>query len=177
MRLAATVDPEYRASAPGSEGDPIPKIRGQAGGRPRGKRERLGAIADCSAEHFGGESHGGHRANASQRNATGAVCSPNAAALRARGAGIPVKNEVITQIGLTFQAKSPLDNSPPASQPRKGALRLSEGSLEFFPAPPRALGYRGSAVHGAVSAAAVGGFASPAEVSGGTLRDRAQALQ
>lgn len=35
---------------------------------------------------------------------------PHAAALCARSAGIPVKNEMTTQIGLTFQAQSPLDN-------------------------------------------------------------------
>jgi hypothetical protein len=58
------------------------------------------------------------RVNASQRSPTGAVCSPNPAALRARSAGIPVKNEVNAQIVRTFQAISPLEKSCPPTNPR-----------------------------------------------------------
>jgi hypothetical protein len=58
------------------------------------ERQKRSAIADCRVERFDGEPHGGHRANTSRRSATGAVCSPNPAAPRARNAGIPVKSEV-----------------------------------------------------------------------------------
>jgi hypothetical protein len=51
--------------------------------------QKRGAIAHRSAERFGGEFHGGNRANASPRSATEAVCKPNPAALRAKSAGIP----------------------------------------------------------------------------------------
>jgi hypothetical protein len=76
-------------------------------------RPKPSAIADPRAERFGGELYGGHRANSSRRSATGAACSPNPAALRARSAGIPAKNEVITNCADFFRRHHRITACPP----------------------------------------------------------------
>jgi hypothetical protein len=97
-----------RAPTSGSESDPIPTITvpwrsAQAGTLQPGGRSETAGKARAAGRPIPEPSsipelHGGYRANASRRSATGPVCSPNLAALRARIAGIPVKNEVTTQI-------------------------------------------------------------------------------
>jgi hypothetical protein len=49
----------------------------------------------------------------------------------ARSAGIPVKNEVTTQIALTFQAKSPLEKPCPPTNLHAVELTRSEADLGF----------------------------------------------
>jgi hypothetical protein len=63
------------ALQPGSRRETAGKMR--AAGRPKPS-----AITDRSAERFNGELHGGHRASASRRSATGAVNSQTAARSR-----------------------------------------------------------------------------------------------
>jgi hypothetical protein len=89
------------------------------------------------------ELHGGHRANAAPRSATGAVCSPNPA----RSARILVKSEVTAQIGRTFQAKSPLANALAKSSVRKPLPANPETARRFARIPsPHAVAHRFSGV-------------------------------
>jgi hypothetical protein len=122
----------------------------EADGRPQAKRElpdaQTKAIVNPRAEPF--DFHGGHRANASRRSATGAVCSPNPAALRARSAGIPVKNEVIT-------GKSSGESRCPPANPGKARTReRPEAFTGWSPQPQWAVSLRQRAA--TVSARATG---------------------
>jgi hypothetical protein len=66
-----------------------PGSRRETAGRTRAaERPKRKPMADCRAERFDGEPQGGYRVNSSRRSASGAVCSPNPAALRARSAYI-----------------------------------------------------------------------------------------
>jgi hypothetical protein len=143
---------EFRVSRFTSQSAPMEQCadrRSSAWNHRRGLAENesgriTSAIGDRSAKRSDGGLHGGHRVNAPRRSATGAVCSPNAAALRARSAGIPVKNEVTTQTGRTVQGKSPLEKPIPSANPRKSRTgeRLSpvsrNGEIPTHSQPPPA---------------------------------------